>query len=96
MLKESSAQYERLKGSEWEKCRPAEYGLFTVGASLQNAQTDVQTPVSDMVSPGTENIMNAGGITQSPLIRYNDRLLSVYATGGIMRGMSSWNNISGQ
>lgn len=67
MLKESSAQYERLKGSEWENAALRNMAFFTVGASLQNAQTDVQTPVSDMVSQELENIMNAGGITQSPL-----------------------------
>lgn len=67
MLKESSTQYEVLKGSEWENAALRNMAFFTIGASLQNPQTDAQTPVSDLVSQELANIMNASGIAQSPL-----------------------------
>lgn len=67
MLSQSTAQYEALKGSEWENAALRNMAFFAVGASLQNSQTSIPSQVSDTVSQEISNIMDASNITESPL-----------------------------
>ncbi len=67
MLSASLAQYEALKGSEWESAALRNVEFFCVGASLQNPDTAVPGEASEVVSQELSNIMSASQISTSPL-----------------------------
>ncbi len=67
MLSASTAQYDALKGSEWESAARRNVAFFAVGTSLQNPDTAVPGDVSDVVSQELSNITNASGISDSAL-----------------------------
>lgn len=69
MLEESIAQYEELKGSEWESAALRNVAFFAVGAHLQNEKVKVPKTVSNLVSQETEKIMAASGVEQSGLTK---------------------------
>ncbi|WP_346699107.1 DUF3160 domain-containing protein [Catenibacillus scindens] len=67
MLSASTAQYDALKGSEWENAARRNVAFFAVGASLQSPDTAVPGDVADVVSQELSNITGASGISNSAL-----------------------------
>lgn len=65
MLDDSIAQYEQLKGSEWESAAKRNVAFFTVGRKLLDDSTAVAPDVADIVSYELENVNKAEGIAQS-------------------------------
>lgn len=65
MLDNSIAQYEQLKGSEWEEAAKRNVAFFTVGRKLLDDSTAVSPDVADIVSYELENINKAEGIADS-------------------------------
>ncbi len=65
MLDDSIAQYEQLKGSEWESAAKRNVAFFTVGSKLLDESTAVAPDVADIVSYELENVNKAEGIAQS-------------------------------
>ena len=88
MLSASQAQYEALKGSEWESAALRNVEFFSVGASLQNPDTAVPAEASEVVSQELSNIMSASQISTSPLNRDHDRLFPVCSKRLLRRGCS--------
>ncbi|MBO5112858.1 MAG: DUF3160 domain-containing protein [Lachnospiraceae bacterium] len=62
MLAGSVAQYEKLKGSEWENAAKRNVAFFTVGAKLLDNGTQIHEAVKDTVSYELEHIGQANGI----------------------------------
>lgn len=65
MFDASVAQYNALKGSEWENAALRNVAFFAIGASLQNVNVSVPSEASAIVSQEVSNIMNASGIGTS-------------------------------
>lgn len=65
MLDGSIAQYEQLRGSEWESAAKRNVAFFSVGRKLLDDSTAVSPDVADIVSYELENINRAEGIAQS-------------------------------
>lgn len=67
MLADSIAQYEVLKGSEWESAAARNVAFFTVGAKLLDENTAVNEDVADVVQYELACIAQAGGIGESQI-----------------------------
>lgn len=67
MLDDSAAQYEQLKGSEWEEAARRNLAFFTVGLKLLDDSTTVHGDVADIVTYELDNISRAGGIAASQI-----------------------------
>lgn len=65
MLDNSLAQYEQLKGSEWERAAQRNVLFFTVGAKLLDDSVGVSDDVADMVSAEIDKINRADTIDVS-------------------------------
>ncbi|MDE6949797.1 MAG: DUF3160 domain-containing protein, partial [Lachnospiraceae bacterium] len=65
MAQNSAAQYEVLKGSEWEDAAARNVAFFSVGARLLGAETPAYDYAEDMILAELENINGAVGITIS-------------------------------
>ncbi|MCR5304137.1 MAG: DUF3160 domain-containing protein [Lachnospiraceae bacterium] len=65
MLTESAAQYEALKGTEWEGAAQRNTAFFAVASSLLENGAEVPSYVSDTVSAEVSKIEKAGGIDDS-------------------------------
>ena len=68
MLDNSLAQYEQLKGSEWESAAQRNVLFFTVGAKLLDDSVRVSDAVADMVSCEVDKINRAEMIDVSAVI----------------------------
>ena len=71
MLEQSRAQYDILKGSEWEDAARLNVAFFTIGASLQDPDVQVDGYVSETVEAELKLIEAHDDLTASPLIYYN-------------------------
>lgn len=69
MTQNSAAQYEVLRGSEWEDAAARNVAFFSVGARLLEAEVPVYDYAKDMVSAELENINSAVGITISAVTK---------------------------
>ncbi len=67
MLTDSLAQYDSLKGSEWENAAKRNAAFFTVGAKLLDDTTEVNAEVADIVTYELEQIHQAKGIDWSQI-----------------------------
>ena len=67
MFDASMAQYEVLKGSEWETAALRNVAFFAVGASLQGISVSAPAEASDVISQELANINAASSINTSPL-----------------------------
>lgn len=67
MLDDSVAQYEQLKGSEWESAARRNVAFFTVGAKLLDDSTAVNGDVAEIVADELDKISRAEGIVQSQI-----------------------------
>lgn len=67
MLDASAAQYELLKGSEWEEAAVRNVAFFTVGARLLDDSTAVNDYVADTVQYELDCISRADGILESSI-----------------------------
>lgn len=67
MLEASAAQYEQLKGSEWEDAARRNVAFFTVGSSLLDDSTVVRDYVADSVSYELDSINRADSILTSSI-----------------------------
>lgn len=65
MLEASTAQYEQLKGSEWESAAKRNVAFFTVGAKLLDDSVAVNSDVAEMVAYELDQINRAEGISAS-------------------------------
>lgn len=65
MLEDSTAQYEELKGSEWESAAKRNVAFFGVGAGLLDENVSVTGDAADIVRDETARIEKAGGIAYS-------------------------------
>lgn len=61
-LAESNAQYEELKGTEWEEAAKRNVQFFAVGTALQGENVDAAFDVSDVVEAEVQKIKTADGI----------------------------------
>lgn len=59
MLTNSIAQYEQLKGSEWENAAKRNTAFFTVGAKLLDSSTEVHADVREIAESELEKINRA-------------------------------------
>jgi len=67
MLAGSAAQYELLKGSEWESAAGRNVAFFTIGSKLLGDNVEVPDYVEDLVEDELKAIAWAGGIQMSEL-----------------------------
>lgn len=67
ILDDSTAQYEQLKGSEWEEAAKRNVAFFTVGMKLLDDSTAVHGDVADIVAYELDSIAKAGGIATSQI-----------------------------
>ncbi len=65
MLENSIAQYEQLKGSEWEAAAMRNVAFFTVGTKLLDDDTEMKDYVEDAALQELEHIRLADGIHRS-------------------------------
>lgn len=73
MLDNSIAQYEQLKGSEWEEAAKRNVAFFTVGAKLMDDSVAVNDYVSDVVSQELDRILRAEEVVESGITgKYED------------------------
>ena len=85
MLEGSIAQYDQLKGTEWESAAARNVAFFTIGSKLLDDGTAVNDYVADMVSQELDKISRAEGITESVVTgEYED--YSQYAPRGYYEG----------
>ncbi len=69
MTERCAAQYEAVKGTEWEEAAKASTAFFAVGTSLLDPSFTAPSYVSDIVGTELSNITTAGGLAESPLMR---------------------------
>lgn len=67
MIDNSSAQYEQLKGSEWESAAKRNVAFFTIGAKLLDDTTIVNEDVKEIVETELDRINHAQGIEFSKI-----------------------------
>lgn len=65
MLQNAQAQYDQLKGTEWEAAAKAELAFFAIGAALQDPDTAIPDAVSKEVNAELAAINDAAGIADS-------------------------------
>lgn len=85
MLEGSIAQYDQLKGTEWESAAARNVAFFTIGSKLLDDNTVVNDYVADMVSQELGNISQADSVQNSAVTgEYED--YSQYAPRGYYEG----------
>lgn len=85
MLEGSIAQYDQLKGTEWESAAARNVAFFTIGSKLLDDSTVVNDYVADAVSQELENINRADGVYDCVLTgEYED--YSQYVPRGYYEG----------
>ncbi len=85
MLDDSTAQYEQLKGSEWEEAAKRNVAFFTVGLKLLDDSAAVNDDVADIVAYELDYISRAEGIAASQIsTEYED--YSQYIPRGYYEG----------
>ncbi len=72
MLEASKAQYEALKGTEWENAAARNVAYFTIGSSLLGGDPVIESYVSDIVNSELSLIAQQSGIYESPLMLWNN------------------------
>lgn len=72
MQRESAAQYEALKGTEWEEAALNNWAFFSVAAALTDPSAPVPAEVAATVNAELALIDAAGGITESPLMKMQE------------------------
>lgn len=85
MLENSLAQYEVLKGSEWESAAKRNVAFFTIGMKLLDDSTEVNPDVADVVQSELGKIKNAKGVAISE-IRNDEEDYSQYVPRGYYEG----------
>lgn len=85
MLENSIAQYEMLKGSEWESAAKRNVAFFTIGMKLLDDSTEVNPDVADVVQSELVKIKNAKGVAISE-IRNDEEDYSQYIPRGYYEG----------
>ncbi len=85
MLENSLAQYETLKGSEWESAARRNVAFFTVGMKLLDDGTEVNPDVADIVESELGKIKNAEGVAISE-IREAEEDYTQYVPRGYYEG----------
>lgn len=71
MLEAAEAQYEALKGTDWEEAARRSVAFFAVGARLQNESIAVPDYAADLAETELQRIYAAQGIDVSPLAEDN-------------------------
>ncbi|MDE6620287.1 MAG: DUF3160 domain-containing protein [Lachnospiraceae bacterium] len=85
MLDDSTAQYEQLKGSEWEEAAKRNVAFFTVGLKLLDDSAAVNGDVAEIVAYELDHISSAEGIAASQITtEYED--YSQYIPRGYYEG----------
>ncbi len=85
MLGASKAQYDTLKGSEWEDAAFLNYAFFTVGTILMDPSVQPDAPVAELVGQELALIKDGQGVSGSPLFQeYED--YSQYKPRGYYEG----------
>lgn len=72
MLDASIAQYDRLKGTEWESAAKRNVAFFTVGAALLDGNTAAADYVEETVQGELDRISRAEGIFKSEISGKNE------------------------
>ncbi len=85
MLAESLAQYEVLKGSEWEEAAKQNVIFFAVGARLLDDGMEIPDFAAEIVEKELQLISDAAGIAGSPLMN-RDEDYSQYKPRGYYEG----------
>ncbi|MDE7268663.1 MAG: DUF3160 domain-containing protein [Lachnospiraceae bacterium] len=85
MLENSLAQYDALKGSEWESAAKRNVAFFTIGRKLLDDSTEVSPDVADIVQSELDKIQKAEGIAVSE-IRNDEEDYSQYVPRGYYEG----------
>jgi len=85
MLDNSIAQYEQLKGSEWESAAKRNVAFFTVGTKLLDDSAAVNSDVAKIVAYELDKISRAEDITES-LITLESEDYSQYIPRGYYEG----------
>lgn len=85
MLENSLAQYEALKGSEWESAAKRNVAFFTIGMKLLDDSTEVNPDIADVVQSELDKIENAEGVAISE-IRGDEEDYSQYIPRGYYEG----------
>lgn len=85
MLQNSLAQYEMLKGSEWESAAKRNVAFFTIGMKLLDDGTEVHPDVTEVVQSELVKIENANGIDMSELLN-DEEDYSQYVPRGYYEG----------
>lgn len=67
MMNNTKAQYDKLKGTEWEDAALKNLAFFAVGNKLLDPNAEVPSEVSDVVSQELALIDSASQLTDSPL-----------------------------
>lgn len=86
MLNNSIAQYDKLKGSEWESAAKRNVAFFTVGAKLFDDSTAVNDMVADIVQYELEHIRQADGVIESQIMTESFEDYSQYKPRGYYEG----------
>ncbi len=85
MLEDSIAQYDQLKGTEWESAAARNVAFFTIGSKLLDDNTVVNDYVADTVSQELDSIRQAAGVSISAVTGENEDY-SQYAPRGYYEG----------
>lgn len=85
MLENSLAQYEVLKGSEWESAAKRNVAFFTIGKKLLDDSTQVNPDVAQLVQSELDKIGRAEGVEISD-IREDEEDYSQYVPRGYYEG----------
>lgn len=72
MLEASAAQYEKLRGTEWESAAMRNVAFFTVGAALLDENAAVKEYVEETVREELDRISRAEGINESQITEKNE------------------------
>lgn len=86
MLNNSIAQYDKLKGSEWESAAKRNVAFFTVGTKLFDDSTAVNDMVADIVQYELEHIRKADGVIESQIMTESFEDYSQYKPRGYYEG----------
>lgn len=68
MVTVSKEQYDKLKGTEWEKAAYTNLAFFSVAAKCYNPKAEIAAEVKDVVDEEYKLIKDASGIALSPLM----------------------------
>ena len=85
MFRSSAEQYSALKGSEWEEAAAINTAFFAVGCALAGVDVTVPEELASAVDKEVSLVMDAQGITDSPLFGEMEDY-SQYAPRGYYEG----------